>query len=190
MLPTSPMKMWFGWLGLFGALFLLSPLGAQEVAIQMGKGGRGALSFSGTFTVPRGLPAAWDVLSDYEGIPRFVASVKSSRVHIRQTNQVILHQVGAWKVLVFSDTFSVLLDIHEAAPNRIDFKDMSHKNFDIYEGSWVLTPEGMGTRVTYTLLSKLPSAVVTQMAAGTMREAAGVFLNEVRTEMIRRNRPH
>ncbi len=119
-----------------------------EVSVQRSSEG---YSIEGRFTSPATPEQAWKVLTDYEAIPSFVGSMRTSRVLRRSDGFVYLLQKSSAGALFFRRTISLLLKVREAAPREIDFTDLSGKSFRTYEGSWRLSPRTTGVGVVYRL---------------------------------------
>lgn len=94
-----------------------------------------------------------EVLTDYAGIPRFMPDVRKSIVRERKGARVLVEQEATSKVLMFSKTIHLLLEVHEG-PDVLTFRDTCRKSFSIYAGAWTLMAEGADTAVTYTLTAK------------------------------------
>src|SRR5438128_1748129 len=62
----------------------------------------GMYQVAATFTVPQPAAAAVAVLSDYEGIPRFMPDVRTSRVLERSADLVVIEQEAVAHMMMFS----------------------------------------------------------------------------------------
>jgi carbon monoxide dehydrogenase subunit G len=102
------------------------------------------------FVVPEAPAAVLGVLSDYEQIPRFMPGVKTSVVRSRAAGRTVVEQEAHKRVMLFSRTVHLLLDISETA-DALTFVDTSGRSFTSYEGSWRVLPTDTGTLVTYEL---------------------------------------
>lgn len=146
----------------------------------------GVYVVEGRFEVRRPVATVWSVLTDYEGFPRFVHSLDESNVRSRRADAVVIEQRAQAKAFVFTRTLRVLLEVREALHRKLQFRDVSHRDFELYEGSWTLTPKGEGVEVTYQLRAKPKSAVPSFIGDGAVRENAAALLAEVRAEILRR----
>ena len=108
---------------------------------------------------------AWEVLTDYEGIGRFVSSIRQSTIQRREAGRVLLEQHGVGRAWIVSLPMHVVLDVREHDQRMLVFRDVCGKSFTTYEGTWELTTIGGGTRVTYRL-----TADPTRPAARDARE--------------------
>ncbi len=130
---------------------------------------------------------AWEVLSDYGHIDEFVASMRRSEIRERGEHGLLLEQEWVTGALFFVRTFYVLLETREEPETSILFRDLSGKDFEVYEGSWRIEPSTQGVWIRYELRAKplfsLPGFIAKQMLIKT----AKVLLGEVRLEILRRN---
>ena len=99
-----------------------------------------------------------EVLTDYAGIPRFMPDVRKSVVRERKGTRVIVEQEARSKVLMFSKTVHLLLEVYEGA-DVLTFRDTCRESFSLYAGAWTFMPDRGGTAVTYTLTAKPAFAV-------------------------------
>jgi ribosome-associated toxin RatA of RatAB toxin-antitoxin module len=106
-------------------------------------------AIEGRFTSPATPAQAWKVLTDYEGIPSFIPSMKTSRVLKRSGGFIYLLQKSRAGAFLFHRTVSLLLKVKEVAPEAIDFSDISGRSFKAYGGSWRLSPQASGGGVVY-----------------------------------------
>lgn len=105
----------------------------------------------GGFETRASSSVAWSVLTDYDGVGRFVSSVPESRVIRRDSDSVLIEQEASGSLLFFSRRVRLRLLVHEAPPSLISFEQTGSSPFLLYEGSWTITPEAAGCRVDYEL---------------------------------------
>jgi uncharacterized membrane protein len=143
-------------------------------------------SVRASFEANAPVEVAWDVLSDYERIVKFVTSVKTSRVREREANRVVVEQEGVGRVLLFSKRVHVVLEILEDPGRSLTFRDLCGRDFRSYAGSWRLEATPRGARVSYSLeaapISGGPSFAVRKV----LRDSARKHLQQVRAEIERR----
>ncbi|GEM_PF-1059914 len=110
-------------------------------------------NLNGSFQVKADPSIIWDVLTAYEQIPRFVGNLKKS--HVEQDLGVyhfLLDQEFEGGFLFFTKRVRVRLDVHETWQQRIEFFDIDHKDFNLYQGSWEVKVVGDGDQeITYRL---------------------------------------
>jgi hypothetical protein len=107
------------------------------------------------FYVRADAPIAWNVLSDYENIPKFVHTMKKSHIEKRCDENLLLTQEAEAGFLFITKKVHVLLKVHEIPGQSISFEDVSLKDFCFYQGSWNIksAPQG-GVSVVYQLEAK------------------------------------
>lgn len=105
----------------------------------------------GRFLTPAPRQIVWAVLKDYESIPRYSPSLKSSVITARQGSIVMLTQEGTAGFLFFKRHFVMKMKVRESFPDRIDFEELSHRDFEKYQGHWQVTETVAGTEVAYGL---------------------------------------
>src|SRR6187399_2778323 len=81
----------------------------------------GSCRVRASFTAPVSRDIAWNVLSDYDSIGRFVSSVRTSRMERQADGRFLLRQDAVGSVFMFKHRIQVLLEIEEKAGSRIHF---------------------------------------------------------------------
>jgi hypothetical protein len=142
----------------------------------------------GAFSVMACIDTAWAVLTDYDGIPRFVKSVRASVVERSPEGPRRVNQEAVQKVLLFRKTVHVALEIEEDRPYRVGFKDALKRDFKLFEGAWTIEPRGDSLTVRYALdaepMSQPPGIVGRMVMSGSAHDQ----LEQVRAEILRRER--
>jgi carbon monoxide dehydrogenase subunit G len=138
------------------------------------------------FDVNAPAPIAWEVLTDYEGIGRFVSSIRYSTIKQREAGRVVLEQHGVGRAWIVSLPMHVVLDVREQDQRVLSFRDLCGKSFTTYEGSWELTTIDGGTRVTYRLKADPNGKQPAMLARSAIRGSVRKLLDEVRHEMLAR----
>jgi carbon monoxide dehydrogenase subunit G len=143
----------------------------------------------GAFHVDASSAVVWGVLTDYDHLALFVASMRDSRlVETRPDGTVIVEQEAVGGVLFFSKTVHVRLEVRRS-DEKLSFEDLSHQDFRRYAGSWQTRSVANGTEVTYRLSAepgfKAPSLLVRR----GLKRGARKLLDQVRTEIVRRSAP-
>lgn len=169
------------------AALLLSAAAAQAPTLELSREGH-------VFRVQAGfeasaLPAtAWAVLTDYDGMTRFVTSLKKSRVAGREDGAVLLEQEGVVRVAMFWRRIPVRLKVFETPPERIDFVSIDDSTFENYEGSWTVAASSAGCLVSYQLFAEMkPSLVPRSLARRILEKSITAQLGQVQAEMERRS---
>ena len=164
-----------------GAMAAEGPTVAEQVA-------EGIYTVEGSFEVESNAATAWAVLKDYDHLSHFVSSIDESVVRRRVFGEVLLEQEGTGKALLLTQHFHLLLDVREPADGGIAFRDLSHRDFDLYEGSWSVAPGLHGLRVLYRLRAKPRKAVPGFIGKPAFDEGASQLLGDVRAEILRRTK--
>ncbi|HEX4047830.1 MAG TPA: SRPBCC family protein [Elusimicrobiota bacterium] len=143
---------------------------------------------SGRFTVAASTTLVWEVLTDYEHIPAFVSSMRSSRVvETRADGSLLVEQQAIGGMSIFSRTVRVLLEVRRS-PGRLLFTDVGRADFLSYSGEWTVRPTGGGAGVGYHLLLQPRFFAPSFLLSRAMRRGARGLLDQVRAEIVRRTR--
>jgi ribosome-associated toxin RatA of RatAB toxin-antitoxin module len=168
-------------------LALASLAGASPVELTV-TDHAGHYQVRGSFAVLASVDTAWAVITDYEGIPRFVKSVRASVVERGSAGPRRVNQEAVQKVLLFRKTVHVALEIEEDRPYRVGFKDVLKRDFKLFEGAWTIEPRGDSLTVRYALdaepLTQPPGIVGRLVMSGSAHDQ----LEQVRAEILRRER--
>lgn len=134
--------------------------------------------------------AVFAVLTDYEGMTRFVSSLEKSRVLFRDGRKVLLLQRGSGRFLFLRRSVDLTLEVEEEAPARVSFREVGGGAFRLYAGSWTVEPAGTGSAVRYALAAEPEKAFGPRFAArSVLVKNVGTLVDEVREEIARRARP-
>ncbi len=158
-----------------------------DVDIRLSRLPSQAYELHGTFIVQASTQAVWRVLTDYEGIPSFVSSMKESRVReMRADGSVLVEQKTTGGMVLFKRTVTILLEVSRQ-PQSLHFEDVGRESFWRYEGGWTTEEAPGGVKVTYHLIAQ-PDFVAPSFVLGrVMKRGARSLLNEVRAEIARRS---
>lgn len=91
---------------------------------------------------------AWAVLTDYEGLVRFIPDMTASRVIMRSGNHVLVEQKGAASLFLLRRSIEVRLEIDEFPFERVTSRAVAG-SFKEMEGRYELKTEGGTLRFTY-----------------------------------------
>jgi hypothetical protein len=170
------------------ALMLSWPLAAggalPPVAVSFQDLGDSTMRLEGSFTAAGSSATAWNVLTDYDRISAFVASMRSSRVKARGSGFLLVEQESVARLLLFHRTFRVLLQVRETPRRTIAFVDVARTSFERYEGTWTLQEAPGGVAVTYLLIVK--GGLVGILTRGPSRAMVRDLLEQVRAEIDHR----
>jgi ribosome-associated toxin RatA of RatAB toxin-antitoxin module len=145
-----------------------------------------AYEVSGLFTVNASTTIVWSVLTDYEHIPDFVSSMRSSRVRERRGDgSLLIEQKLVGGAFLLSRTMRVLIEVRRS-PDRLRFTDIGHKDFRVYDGDWEVRQTSEGASVAYHLLFQPRAAAPSFIMGRAMKRGAQNLLDQVRAEIVRR----
>ena len=172
--------------GLIVALSILCApgLGAEDaINVEIARAADKAYTVDAAFDVNVPASIAWEVLTDYEGIGRFVSSIRQSTIKRREPGRVLLEQHGVGRAWIISLPMHVVLEVREHDERVLAFHDVCGKSFSIYEGAWELSAIDGGTRVTYRLKADPTGRQPAMLAKSAIRGSVKTLLDEVRQEM-------
>lgn len=167
-------------------LVLAAPCAADQTRVSLSRLPGKAYELHGEFDVPASSGAVWSVLTDYEAIPGFVASMRSSRVReTRADGSVLVEQKASGGMFFLTRTVTILLEVRRGG-ETLEFEDVGRESFWRYEGAWSTRRGPEGTKVSYRLLAQ-PDFVAPPLVMGrAMRRGARELLGAVRAEIVRR----
>jgi hypothetical protein len=143
---------------------------------------RGIYSVRARFQVPQSTAVALGVLTDYEGIPRFMPDITTSVVLERTAGHAVVEQEGVSRFLMFSRRVHLVLEITEAA-DTLRFRDRCGRSFASYEGSWTLSSENGGARIVYELRAQPSFTVPASVLKRLLRRDSGRMIESLRQEL-------
>ncbi|MBI4348311.1 MAG: SRPBCC family protein [Elusimicrobia bacterium] len=159
---------------------------AADVTVAPERGPDGASRVEAEFSVAVPPAVAWEVLTDYNELPRFITSLRESRVVRRWAGGCLVRQAARLEWWMLRRTVSVTLRVSERPKEELSFEDAAKGDVARYAGSWRLFAGQESVRVRYRLEVRpkdwVPGFVARQAVAAQARQA----LEEVRREMIRR----
>jgi hypothetical protein len=173
-------------------LVALSIASAPEVSantpvnVDVERGAGQAYVVDAAFDVNVPASVAWDVLTDYEGIGRFVSSIRQSTIKKREAGHVLLEQHGVGRAWIVSLPMHVVLDVREEGQHMLLFRDVCGKSFTTYEGTWELVTIGGATRVIYRLKADPNGRQPAILARSAIKGSVKKLLDEVRAEILAR----
>ena len=129
------------------------------------------------------------VLTDYEGIPRFMPGVVTSIVRQRGPSRAVVEQEALSRMWMFSKRIHLLLEVDEAS-DAIRFREGSGRSFSRYEGAWrVVRVDGL-TVITYDLTAKPSFSVPDFVLTRLLRRDAAAMIERLQAEIsLREQRP-
>ena len=92
---------------------------------------------------------AWEVLSDYDHLARFIPDMKISRVVSRDGNRVLVEQKGEFGFFFYRQPVDVMLEVVEDPRRRIDARRISGNIRDL-QTRYDLEASDAGVKLDYT----------------------------------------
>lgn len=194
----SPLRAGLGWLVLclagnpavttavdLTAVVDFPATGPGGVHVTLDRAGN-ACHVRGEFHVAVSPATAWQVLTDYDGITRFVHSVRESRLERGPGGERRLRQDAVGSAFFVRHRVHVLLELDEVAERRLGFRDVLDRDFRVYAGEWRCAPDSGGVRIEYELRAEPSSALLRMFCRSSLLRGAQDLLAEVRAEMVRR----
>ena len=106
----------------------------------------GRLLFVARLDVPAPRRRVWELLTDYDGLARYMPNIRESRLLQRRGDRARVLQVASTPLLPLR--FELELEFGEEAPARLAFVQREG-NLRDFAGSWELAPLGGGTCIRY-----------------------------------------
>ncbi len=164
-----------------------TPVPSGEVELRLREYSGRMYEVDARFDVAASSEVVWGVLTDYENLPRFVTSMRKSRVlETREDGVIVVEQDAVGGFLFLDRSVSVCLDVTRQLA-RLSFIDTCRKDFWFYEGGWETTDtlDG-GTRVSYRLQAQPDFIAPGFVVRRVMNKGARELLVQVREEIRRR----
>jgi ribosome-associated toxin RatA of RatAB toxin-antitoxin module len=168
------------------ALLLVASVGGAAGPSVSLESRQGRCSVHGGFAVPVSAQIVWEVLTDYDGIAKYVPSIEASRVERQVDGRLLLRQDAVAEAWFVRRRMHVLLEVDETPRKRIRFRDVLGKDFRSYAGGWTIAPGPQGTQVDYDLTAEPAAAIGRMFCRGAMHHTATELLTQVREEVLRR----
>jgi ribosome-associated toxin RatA of RatAB toxin-antitoxin module len=149
----------------------------------------GAFRLEAAFETQAAAEIVWEVLTDYDGMTRYLRSLRKSRVVRRTPKGAVIEQEGVARLAVFSKRVALTLDVAEKPPGLIEFRETGGGQFEEYEGAWTITQSSASCSVSYRLFAEMkPSLVPRAAARRVLASSVRRQLEEVSAEIERRAR--
>jgi len=91
----------------------------------------------------------WAVLTDYDRYPRFISSMRESKIVAQGPHGPVVAQKGSFSFLFFTQEIDVRLQVSEFPPNVIDSRALDG-DFRVMTGRYELLARGDAVRLSYT----------------------------------------
>jgi len=118
-----------GHLGVTGALlpvllWIAPAAAAEDVLVEAHRQGE-SVEVRARATVAASPRLVWEVLTDYEALPRFIPGLAKSSVREKQGARVLVEQSGEARYFIFSFPIDVRLEVVESPPDSIASRAVS-----------------------------------------------------------------
>lgn len=153
--------------------------------VQVARGVNG-LEVEGRCLVRASRAQAWEVLTDYDGIDRFVSSMVESRISGQGPGYLLVDQVAVGGLFLFRKRLHATLWVLELPPGRIQFVDVLNRDFVQYRGEWRIAERGDQVEIVYQVAALPRFSVPDFVARGMFRKTVRDLLAEVTAEIVRR----
>ncbi len=150
-------------------------------ALAVGQDGD-AYTVTARFDVPYPVSTVFEVLSDYEDIPRFMPDIKKSVVHERTNERTVVEQEAVSRVMLFSKRVHLMLAV-ERTSDALRFRDTSGHSFHRYDGSWQVARQGARTVIDYRLTADPAFSVPEFLIRRLLERDAYETIDRLRAEM-------
>lgn len=168
--------------------FRPAPAAAGEGAkppVRVVRAADGVIQVDAHFLVPQAPEDVFAVLTDYDGIPRFLPDIRRSVVRTRDGRRTVVEQEAVSGVLMFSKTVHLLLEVDETA-GALVFRDTCGRSFVVYRGAWRVARSGDATLVGYQLRAKPAFAVPEFLLVRLFRRDSRETIERITREIERR----
>ena len=153
-------------------------------AVTIGRDGT-CYTVAAQFSVPQPVTTVLEVLSDYEGIPRFMPDIKKSIVHERTQTRTVVEQEAISRVMLFSKRLYLMLEVHRDH-DTLRFSDISRRSFRRYEGAWHVKRHDGQTVIVYRLTADPSFSVPAFLIRRLLERDAHETIDRLRGEISRR----
>lgn len=167
---------------LIAAIFAAAPV-AQAQTVTSHRDGEAVIveAFEDVEATPE---QAWAVLTDYEGLTRFIPDMTESRIIARSGNTILVDQKGSARLFLLSRPVHVRLEIVEAPYELVTSRAVSG-SFKEMEGRYELKPQG-GGMVRFTYKGRIvpdfwvPAFIETAAVRLAITRQFGAMMKEIR----------
>lgn len=128
------------------------------------------------------MPLVWEVLTDYERMPRFIPGIEKSVIRQRQGNHLLVEHTGDARFLFFSFPIDVTLEVDESPPKWVASRAVAG-NVRRMTGRYDLSEEAGGVLLRYSGVIEpdfdLPPLIGVAALRGTVREEFTAMVAEI-----------
>ena len=147
---------------------------------------RGVYSVTARFHVPQPSTVVLSVLTDYEGIPRFMPDINTSVVLERADGRAVVQQEAVSRVMLFSRRVHLVLEINEGA-DTLRFNDRCGRSFVRYQGVWRVSGQNGMTEILYELVAQPSFDVPEFLLKRVLRRNSEQMIEQLQREIAARS---
>lgn len=136
---------------------------------------------------PVPLSVAWDVLTDFDHMARWVPNVRESKVVAREANTVTVEQQGVAKFGIASFPYTSVRQM-QLDPQRTVHSAQIKGSMRRQESLMTLLPDGNGTQLTYHLEIVPAGLAAAALSKDFLKHELSEQFSAIIDEMIRRGR--
>lgn len=129
---------------------------------------------------------AWGVITDYNGLRRFVPDMDESRIVSRPGEPTLVRQTGAWSFLGYRVPVQIVARVDEQPMRSVRFHSVSG-NVRVENGEWSIADEGQGVAITYRVECTPEFWVPPWLGSMLIRREVRSKLERIAQEMRRRD---
>lgn len=150
----------------------------------------GSMRVSASLRVEVHHHVAWEVLTDYDNLARYVPDMKSSRIVSAPGEPLVLRQTGVSGFLLFNVPIEVVARLEEVALESIRFYTIGG-NLKQMSGEWRVVQEGESTLLAYQASIAtgfwVPPLIGTSVMAEDVRKKISGVAQEMRLRAARQS---
>ena len=136
---------------------------------------------------PVPLNVAWDVLTDFDHMAKWVPNLRESKGTVTEPNTVMVEQQGTAKFGIFSFPYTSVRKM-QLTPQKTVKATQIEGNMKQLESLMTLTPDGNGTRLNYHLEMVPGGLAATVLSKDFLQHELSDQFTAIIGEMVRRNR--
>ena len=145
----------------------------------------GVYRVTAAFAVTEAPHTVFEVLTDYDRIPKFMPDVQVSQVLERSATGAVVEQEAVSRFMMFSKRVHLVLDIQEDN-GTIRFRDRCGRSFVSYEGAWIITEQDSVTVVDYRLTARPTFEVPAFVLKRLLKRDAALLIDRLKAEIASR----
>ncbi len=135
--------------------------------------------------IPASAREVWDVLTDFENLPRYISSVTSSKVLSRNGNVLRVAQTGKAGFGPFTFEFKTVRDVTLSPFEKFESR-MIEGNMKRMSSTTGFEADAGGTRIRYVAEAEPDTVLPLGLARSTIESSTRDHFKEMATEILRR----